>query len=690
MRLSIIWSKLYIVALAYGLEDPWGEAQVLLEGLEKQVDPTVSSAQELDPFVDTVNTGIKITLPIDYYDKEQSRNYQEFFEKEATNVQLEVYDMLIRSSELFNNSEATYTLAQMHLVQDYGFPHNKTLAYKFLHKFNELTNFTNGSALFEEGLMHSTGLFGAIPMDIPRGLVYYEQAADLGDYRARMALAYRHAKGINVAQDPNRAQLIYHQLATELRGYFSDHEWNVFMPHFESYLVRIPDFKGGLWGKEFSLSGSSAKRLRSNRPDVTSSILTNLNSGRIVLQFGSGQSEFLEDHEESENKLIDVYHMALDNYQGTYTQKRNFELAFQLLNTTIDEFKPAVTHMDALQKFYYGRCLELLGYIYLRGDGQESTNIALADAMLTDAAHYKELSYSARYALGVLNHHYHNNITAAIDHYKQVIYGSPEYYSALFQLSNLYEAGLLPSGVMETWNGGQSRPFKPITNIFLEDSDDPRARYEHALRLTNRPMNNIPKQLKTPLHDFRSFVQSREDLVAPHLRNAFMHLLLGNSEAALWLYAQAAEQGFQEAQTNAAFILYQPSFLGEEPPQAPRERKELAATYYMRAFSGRNYDAAIVAANIFFELGDYTRAVDTYRVLPSALSSWNLGYMYEHGLGVERDFLLAKTYYEEVFNYNGSARVGVNLTLLKLYLKAWYLWFKGVSVNYWDSDSTSR
>ena len=51
--------------------------------------------------------------------------------------------------------------------------------------------------------------------------------------------------------------------------------------------------------------------------------------------------------------------------------------------------------------------------------------------------------------------------------------------------------------------------------------------------------------------------------------------------------------------------------------------------------------------------------------------------MYEKGLGVERDFHLAKRMYDQCLNTNSGAYVPVNLALLKLYIKWAWLWIRG-------------
>lgn len=650
-----------------------------------KADPMVSSAQESDPYMEQVGRGIKITLPIDYYEREQESNYKSFFENEASPVQQEAYKKLVRSSDEFNNAEATYTLAQMHLVQNFGFPHNKTLAFKYMQRFNELTDFQNASAVFELGVMHITGLFGAIPIDVSKGLAFYEQAAKLGDYRARMALAYRYLNGINTPKDLNRSQFLYSLLARELRKHFNDTEWNIFPPYVESYSVRIPDFSGGLLGSGLSVTASSAKRTRSSRPDITSSILTNLQSGKIVLRFVGGQGDFLEDDDDDENKIVDYYYTALDDYQGTYTQKRNLEKAFYLLNSTVHEFRPFLKFMDPLPKYYYARCLELLGHMYLTGEGIERADVDSSEVCLKDAIGIRDALPQAYLDLGIINHYFRNNITEAVKCYTHLRESQSSTGAELFQLDKIYKSGLLPKDgeFASLWIEKESSPnvisIGMLPEKFIEHAaifyGCNRAVYENAVNYESEVFFKGPGGGSlVALNGFRRFVHSRENLVAPHLREAFVELLLGNTEAALWLYAQAAEQGFETAQTNTAFLLYQPSFLLEDPPQVPQERKLLAATYYKRAYGQHNTDALVVAGNIYYNMGLYVEAAELYRASSTPQGSWNLGYMYEFGLGVKQSFHLASRHYKSSLSQTRKVYLGVKLTLLKLRLKKWLSW----------------
>ncbi|SCU92583.1 LANO_0E01420g1_1 [Lachancea nothofagi CBS 11611] len=660
-------------------QDPWNNVSSVLNSLPKHKDCLIDSAQESDPYLVSDGGGIHITLPIDYFEEEQEHNWQRFFDRADISDRLAIYNDLVHSSDQFNNSDATYTLAQMHLLQDYGYPHNKTLAFHYMRKFNELTKYSNSSALFELGLMHTTGLFGTIPVDIPKGLIFFEKAAELGELRAIMSLAYRYSKGINVPQNKNRALFLYRSLALRLRQRYSEDEWNLFFPNVESYLVRIPDFNGGLLGNGLSSILSSVRRLRANRPDVTSSILTNLHSGNVILQFGSGYNDFIDDDVNDEDKIVDFYYSALDNYKGTYTQKRNVEMAATILNNTVEYYASQINQLDILQKFYYAKCLELWGHMCLTGEGLPKSDLEAAENYLNSAVtELKSDAEKAHFDLGLINQHFHHNFSAAVEHYGAITENYVLLCESGVQLFQLNKSDQVPPDIQEKVRNGTLPDF---TTLLMRASSygHKQALYEAAI-FEEVHDTDTPHEQKLAFleRNFRLFVGSQENWVAPHIKDAFMALLRGETESGLWLYAQAAEQGIEIAQVNAAFLLYQPPYELDEPPLVPDERKLLAARYYELAAVQGNYDAAVIAGNVYFEMGNYVQAAVLYQsCILSSLGSWNLGYMYEYGLGVDQDFKMAKRHYKAAMAYNKKLFLGVKLSVMKVEIKSWLMWLTG-------------
>lgn len=682
MRFISVVIQLLLIIGVQCRGDPYSLAQELLQSLPDKSNPMVSSSLEVDPFLDSVSEGIRITIPMDYYEEQQKRDYTRFWSSKASDGQKKAYELLVESATTFNNSEAVYMLSRLNLLGDYLYPNNKTLAFEYLVKFNQLTDYSNSTALFDLAVMHSTGLFGTIPIDHSKALIYYTKAAELGDLRAKQALAYRYFTGLNVPRDCSKALLLYSEIARELREQYSDEEWNIILPHFESYNVRISDFNGGLLGKGLSSTRLSTVRKRSARPDITSSFLTNLSGGRIILQYSRNGGAFAHDDEEDDDdKLIDIYYTALDNYEGTYTQSRNYTMALRLLNFTYMEYDTKVKYMGTLQRYFYGKCLQLLGHMYFRGDGLPHADIPKAELYLKRAIKVAEVSQNSRSRantdLGLIYQYVHGNITEAIRYYKRVIDSSEDDGTAEFQLAMMAIERKSP---VEQYTLIQKAAFKGYEPAIFG--------YAHMNEMSVRDRFSCEDTAQL----YKSFAEINEIIIAPSLKMAFMELLCGNTEVALWYYSQAAEQGYEVAQTSAAYLLYQPPRNLEEAPIIPDARRNMALTFYTRAYKQANPDAGVIAGDIYFRAKDYSRAVAMYQgaALKFCVQGmWNLGYMYEYGLGVEQDFHLAKRYYEQVIERNRKLYFGVRLTILKLKLKSWLIWVTGGKVNYSTREDAS-
>ncbi|GAV55174.1 hypothetical protein ZYGR_0AS04980 [Zygosaccharomyces rouxii] len=662
-------------------EDPWSEAEILLQNSVKRSDPIASSSKSFSYDYGAEETNLYI--PMDYSLEREESKYAKYWENEATDWAKKVYQLLWESSNHYDNPQATHVLANMHLWSDYGIPHNKTLAYEYMNKYNELTNFTDADALFQLAVMHSTGLFGTIPMDPVKGLLYYQRSASLGDIRAKQALAYRYYSGINVPRDCNKALLLYREIADQVRNSYSDQQWEVAFPYVESYSVRIPDFSEGLLGRSLSSMRLSTRRMASARPDITSSFLTKMNGGNVVLQFGLGSSggAFAPNtDEDNEDRLVDIFFTAWDDYKGTYTRGRNCERARELLEFTYREYDADVSLMDNLPKFFYGRCLDLLGHVYFTGEGLDSPNIELAEKYLKRSLEVIESSQTLRSRanidLGLIQQFYYKNDTAAIKYYGKVSESKINKGVVNFQLAKLTKK--YPHLKL-------GDPFVLMNAAFMESYVP--AIYEYA-RMAEQGVNKRYNCEHTA-YLYKSFIEEDEVTVAPHLKMAYAELLNSNAEVALWAYTLAAEQGIETAHVSAAYLLYQLPCNFEEPPRTLHERKIMALAYYTRAFKQDNLDAGVVAGDVYYLMGDYTDALNMYQSASlkfSAQAIWNLGYMYEHGLGVEKDFHLAKRYYDQVLEHNPRLYFAVKLSVWKLKFKSWLAFITGGKVYGWRRE----
>jgi len=165
----------------------------------------------------------------------------------------------------------------------------------------------------------------------------------------------------------------------------------------------------------------------------------------------------------------------------------------------------------------------------------------------------------------------------------------------------------------------------------------------------------------------------------------------GNLEIALVDYMMAAEQGFETAQANVAFLLDQskPRFAINLASFVPLIRRKaslvgdaaLALIYWTRSAKQTNIDSMVKMGDYYLEgFGtslDQEKAAACYlaaaETLQSAQAMWNLGWMHENGIGIEQDFHLAKRFYDQALETNPKeAYLPVLLSLYKLRLRSWW------------------
>lgn len=154
------------------------------------------------------------------------------------------------------------------------------------------------------------------------------------------------------------------------------------------------------------------------------------------------------------------------------------------------------------------------------------------------------------------------------------------------------------------------------------------------------------------------------------LMTAYGSFKEGDMDAALVQYLLLAEQGYEVAQSNVAFILDQKGArIFSENETYPR-----ALLHWTRA-AAQGYTVARIKLGDYHFYGygtdvDYETAVIHYRLASeqqhSAQAMFNLGYMHEKGLGIKQDIHLAKRFYDMAAEASPDAQVPVFLALCKL------------------------
>ncbi|KAH8926050.1 HCP-like protein [Atractiella rhizophila] len=162
--------------------------------------------------------------------------------------------------------------------------------------------------------------------------------------------------------------------------------------------------------------------------------------------------------------------------------------------------------------------------------------------------------------------------------------------------------------------------------------------------------------------------------------------LTGDNARALLGYWVMAERGYEVAQNNVAFLLDRQKQSVYVPyldlPVSENSSDRLAMSYWTRSAGQDNVDALVKMGDYYYAgVGNggepqYEQAAACYQSAAatslSALALWNLGWMHENGLGVAKDFHLAKRYYDLATITNMEASFPITLSLIRLYIRSIY------------------
>lgn len=159
------------------------------------------------------------------------------------------------------------------------------------------------------------------------------------------------------------------------------------------------------------------------------------------------------------------------------------------------------------------------------------------------------------------------------------------------------------------------------------------------------------------------------------LMNAYADYKNNEINKAFIKYAFLAEVGYEVAQSNAAYLLDR----GDVTIFHDRNEELIRAFYYWKRAAAQGYSAAQVKLGDYYYYGwgtniDFEMAAALYRKASeqqyNAQAMFNLGYMHEKGLGMKKDWHLAKRQYDLAAVTNADAKVPVAIALLKLQLLA--------------------
>ena len=477
------------------------------------------------------------------------------------------------------NADAHYILAEMSFYGTHGFPRNYTMAYEHYKTLADALG--NSTAQHMMGFLYATGLDNVVEKDQAKAFLYHTFAAEGGDTRSEMTTAYRYHSGIATPYNCEKAVEYYKRVADKAieyvrsgppggreltRGYY-----------------RFADDVGGVYGEGASISSSGLNaKIRGMRTFADDDYL-----------------EYLE-LRVRKGEWFAAFTLAELNYHGSRHVNQDFGKAKGLFKVVAQHywFKDGKIRPDPDHELdkYAAKSAGYLGGMFLRGEGGEENyhkakiwfqrGIANGDAL-------------CQYSMGLMQLYgleMPENAVRAAEFFGAA--ADQEHSPAQVRMGAL----MMDQGDLKTatrYFDLAARTGNPEALYYLAEM--------HDLGIEKG------KSCPTATVYYKMVAEKAEALhsMFPEANEAYRS---GDVETAMLLYMMAAEQGYEVAQANVAYMLdnrprayhvalaFLPEWLsrGSERTAAKEAHvaSNLALTYWTRSARQSNIDSLL-------KMGDY-------------------------------------------------------------------------------------
>ncbi|KAJ4483802.1 hypothetical protein J3R30DRAFT_3328743 [Lentinula aciculospora] len=630
---------------------------------------------------------------------------------------IKVVDLLQHSAEL-GNMDALFSYAKISLFPPSShFTADPHLAFKSFSAHAAMTG--NATSQSYMAFFYATGYHGVAQVNQAMAQLYYTFAANGGDKGAQMALGYRYWSGIGTLEDCQRAVDWYEHAAEHAMAKFlSGPPGGRTLPQTHT---RLSDLDGGIYGYGASVAS------------------TGMNSHRAAIKAGASRASgetwedildyylFNADRGETEFalRLGKIYYQGSiyaspggigSGSEGVGAIPRDFARArhyFEQIARRVwprDPSNPlqhkaaAASRDENLPVGHAAASAAFLGRMYLRGEGVK------ADPIMAKLWFERGEKYGERECHNGLGIIWRDGLIPGL---------KPNLRKAMYHFLAAANQDLAEAQVN-------------IAKIHLNQGDiGPATTYfEAAVRLgspfeayyylgqihagqSNNPMvpSNVASSSCAMGVSFYKIIAERGSWDEDFLKEAEVAWARDTDESkeiAILKWWIAAERGSEIAQNNLGYVFDQDKSvlrLTRFSPMTPsNDTALLALTQWARAAAQRNIDALVKVGDYYYHgLGvpdekesiRYEKAAKYYQSAAdtqmSALAMWNLGWMYENGVGVPQDFHLAKRHYDLAAQANSEAYLPVFFSLAKLYVRS--IWHTilggkgGLSIWFDEEDS---
>ncbi|OJJ45617.1 hypothetical protein ASPZODRAFT_133472 [Penicilliopsis zonata CBS 506.65] len=555
------------------------------------------------------------------------------------------------------NPDAMFLLAEMNFYGNFTHPRDFRQAFEWYDMLAALEG--NSTAQYMLGFMYATGIGDAVERDQAKSLMYHTFAAEGGNTRSEMTLAYRNHAGIGTSRNCDHATYYYKKVADKAIEYYRSGPPGGHGMIRESY--RWADEEGGVYGEGASVSSAGPNALRDAAQAGADASLED------VLEFFDLMSR--------KGNVEATFGLAKIHYEGARTMPRNFRKAMKYFKQITKRYwnkdgSVNPNHPQNIEKLA-SKAAGHIGVMYLRGEGVEQN---FATAMTWFKRGLRNGDALCQHEIGLM---YLHGYGVPQDAYKASSYfraaADQGYPAAETRLGALF----LDQGDVAT----ATRYFELAARLGWMEA------FYYLAELSN---NGIGRERHCGIAaSYYKMVAERAEMIHSSIIEANDAYERGDRERALIPAMMAAEQGYEHAQANVAYLLDdQRSLLSldsllpwaSEPKPSLLRNAALALIYWTRSSKQANIDSLV-------KMGDYYLAgngamVDTEKASTcyhtaaeahhSAQAYWNLGWMHENGIAVEQDFHMAKRYYDLALATNTEAYLPVKLSLIKLRLRSFW------------------
>ncbi|KAJ5682693.1 hypothetical protein N7462_005858 [Penicillium macrosclerotiorum] len=552
--------------------------------------------------------------------------------------------------------DAMFLLAEMNFYGNFTHPRNFSEAFQW---YNELAWLTgNSTAQYMVGFMYATGIGDAVERDQAKALIYHEFAAEGGNTRSEMTLAYRYHMGIGTPKNCDHALYYYKKVADKAIDYYRSGPPGGHAMIRDSY--RWADEEGGVYGQGASVSSSGHNAADPSQSGSDASV-------EDVLEFLDLMSR--------KGELKATFTLGKMNYEGAHGLPRNFRKAMKYFRAVAKRYwnldgsliQTSAAGLDKLAAKAAGH----IGLMYLRGEGVEQN---FSNAITWFRRGMQNGDPLCLHEMGLV---YLNGYGVPADAFKASSYFKAAAEQDMPAAETRLGALFLDQGDVAT----ATRYFELAARWGWMEA------YYYLAEMANFGVGRQPHCGVAAA--YYKMVAEKAEAVHSSFAESNAAYEAGDREGALIPAMMAAEQGYEHAQANVAFILDEQRSLFSLDRFLPWVQKSrpnllrntaLALIYWTRSAKQSNIDSLIKMGDYYLNgigaVFDADKASACYHnaaeAHQSAQAYWNLGWMHENGVAVAQDFHMAKRYYDLALETNSEAYLPVKLSLLKLRARGYW------------------